>query len=216
MAEEALEEKYGEEFIVHDVWSKSPHDFYATCSPKANEEVVFKAVLWKDDGEIEYDEYVQGIVARQISDKLESELQEYFGGCVVRTHVFYEPDLLFDNVLNVSLKDYANETEECCLVEIYFEEDYGFIDKEYEYFSVFLQNQIINKEIPEIAVGVYKTDKDSVDWCREYFKTHSEGYSEYTDKRSGWKKMSFGYLENHINETYEEYKKQREEMMSNE
>lgn len=90
----ALEEKYGEEFVVHKMYETTKDTYRTVCSPKNRSDIVFetKITRWQKDGEergsIKYDYCGDGAVAAQISRQLEEEVQEVFPGCYVHTILF--------------------------------------------------------------------------------------------------------------------------------
>ena len=87
-AEDVLEEKYGEKFVIKKVWTKNQTTFYATCSPEANPEVVFEAEVYKDGSGWYTDNYIQALIARQIEERMEAKVNEVFGECHVEA-AFY-------------------------------------------------------------------------------------------------------------------------------
>ncbi|MCM1090899.1 MAG: hypothetical protein NC092_07315 [Butyrivibrio sp.] len=75
LAQKELQMKYGEEFIIRNVYSESPSSLYVHCSPASDEDVVFRAEIWRDGRGVAYDEYIEGIIAREIEKEIEDELK---------------------------------------------------------------------------------------------------------------------------------------------
>ncbi len=88
-------EKYGEEFVIHKVWHvgnggggngvpdfKALFDisdngrYYATCSPKANEEILFEASIRADNTNLS-DDYPHAVVKYLIKEELDRVLSKY-------------------------------------------------------------------------------------------------------------------------------------------
>ncbi len=94
-------EKYGEEFVIHKVRHegsggggngvpnfKGLFDFsdngtyYATCSPKANEEILFETSIRADNTKF-YDEYPHAVVKYLIKEELDRVLSKYTDNYVI-------------------------------------------------------------------------------------------------------------------------------------
>lgn len=223
MARKALQEKYGEEFIIHDVWSKSPGEFYADCSPVSNEEVVFQAVFWNDGSGIEYDEYLQGVISRKISDRFQEELGQIFDDCYVYTSIPYTAGVEFDNVPETTIEQYVKRYREerseggywVVYVFINLErEQEGDVEREYEYFSQVGSKWIEKKQTPNIYIELYGVDEETRNWCEEYFSIKSEPRGEFTSMEFKNPYFSIRYIEGEITKTFEEYKEYKESRSS--
>ncbi|MCM1326205.1 MAG: hypothetical protein NC243_02835 [Lachnoclostridium sp.] len=213
MAKEDLKERYGEEFVVHEVWSLSWHTYAATCSPKADDRVVFEIGAYKDGTGIYSENYGKSVVAAQISQKLEEELQEYFPNCYVNTYVSIQTGYLnVDNVRDLTMEEYAERClrERCC-VDVYVDKEAlrdESIANEYQYFSETLQGEIKTGKIPNIdIVEIYYMDADQLQNCRKYFKENCQGNS--SEVAEGCYEFWFGYSYEKVSKTYEEYEEMR-------
>ncbi len=133
-AETAMKDKYEEEFVIHNVRTATQTTFYAICSPKNDEEVVFEAQIYKDGRGVFEDEYVQGIVAKQVSEKLADDLKEISKEYVIKPHVFYE-ECVFDNLGEVTIESYITQVGHlhCYYVILINEEQINEVDYRREY-----------------------------------------------------------------------------------
>lgn len=213
-AEKRLKERYGEEFVVHNVQSTSWSTYDAACSPKADRRVVFKIGGWKDGTSIYRDNYGKNAISAQISRKLEDELQEYFSGCYVKTDPavqVQEGYLNADSIRNLSMKEYAERyPREEFRVDVYVPQEFlkdDTIESEYQYFSEILQGEMKAGEIPYIGiVRIYYVDKEQAGNCREYFKQNYDTFSYETERCYSF---SVAYPYEKINRTSEEYEELR-------
>ncbi len=106
-----LNEKYGEEFIVHSIESqgsggngvpnlKALFDFsgrytsYNTiCSPKSNEEILFEAYE-REKGTVLYDDYPHAVVKHLIKEEVEKVISKYSDNYAV--YVYFSPPSAFN------------------------------------------------------------------------------------------------------------------------
>ena len=218
MAKKALQEKYGEEFIIHDVYSKSQSDFFANCSPLANEKVVFQAVLWKDGRGIEYDEYIQGLIEWKISERFQEELKQIYDDCYVYTFIPYAAKVKFDNVPDTTIEQYVEKYKEehgeignwviCIFINLEREKE-GDVEREYEYFAhVGLEQE--KSHMPNIYFDLYGVDEETKNWCENYFNEKAVMGSEFTTMESKNPYFSIRYIGGEITKTLEEYKEYKE------
>ena len=105
LVEEALEEKYGEEFVVADIhvgaggWYGVSGPLVATCYSKSNDSLFFEAEYNKfgDAGELD-DKYIQEIVAKQIKSIINTVLAKYYDNFAVEIDInglvpAYDPEI---------------------------------------------------------------------------------------------------------------------------
>ncbi len=220
-AKKMLEERYGEEFVVHKTWSSGVS--YAICSPKNNRDVVFEVSFSKDDGKIRNDRYVNAVVSLRISRKLEEELQEYFPGCYAHSNGDYgdrDRYLSFSDIQSVTPEMYAERyPEESFVVRVYVEKErlrQDTIGEEYQYFSETLQEEMEDGLLPQLTILFYYVDAGQQSQIRQYFLTHdwAKGDVEIKDLIEGnydWVVSYFdhGRPNGKINKTYEEYEELR-------
>ena len=210
-AEKALEKKYDEEFIIHKVWVACQTTFYAVCSPKSDEEVVFEAEIWKDGRGVYQDEYAEGVVAQCIAKKISPEVEEVYGKCFVSPRVFHS-EKEFASVEKLTLEDYMNEVKDADgLIRVFVMK--GTVsdremEKEYKYISEKLSVGIMQN----MTCSIYFVDDVTMSLCREYFHNNSYIRSRFDEIIGDCKYFGFGYHDGKINKTYEDYKKLRVEV----
>lgn len=93
---DALEKKYGEEFVVVDIGTGSGGSYYspgylkATCHPKNDETIYFEAEYFeygKSSYELD-DLYIQSIVRKQIKDVVDPVLAEHFDDFATEVYIW--------------------------------------------------------------------------------------------------------------------------------
>lgn len=92
IAEQALEDKYGEEFICYSTWDEGTKNFYAKCSPK-NDNIMFSANISLENG-ILYDKYIERVVAQKCYAAISSQIGKlctnysYYASINAQSHSF--------------------------------------------------------------------------------------------------------------------------------
>ncbi len=223
IAAKALEEKYGEEFVVHKVREITKDIFFTVCSPKNRMDIVFEAEIdrWQKDGEerggIKDGDCADGAVAAQVSQKLEEEMQEIFPDCYVHAVVFGAKGVRFertDCTLEEYMKGYTDIGSDPMkqihiLIQVHIREDEPGEDAlkaEYQYFSERMQKEVAEENFPPATIWIYSTDAETREWCREYFQENYQGWQDYYDKLEGCGKMCLKlYCGEEFSRTYEEY-----------
>ena len=217
-AEKDLEEKYDEEFVIHNAWWSSPGMYTATCSPKSDMEVVFETRGFMDERGVYKDEYLQGVVANQVRDRLQPKIQKIFEDCYVKvTFTFVNPS--FDCYEGVTVEDYYEmyENDVSFYLQIFVnKEDLHYDEKkareEFDCFAKLLDGEIMK----EMGCRCYFVDKSTLSECRTYFQQNSKSSGEYDDIVEDKAYFGFGFLEGKINKTFKDYEKIRKEIESNE
>ena len=223
IAAKALEEKYGEEFVVHKVSEITKDTFLTVCSPKNRMDIVFEAEIgrWQKDGEetgsIKDDDCADGAVAAQISRQLEEEMQEIFPGCYVHTILFGSEGGRFEHV-DCTLEEYMKSYTDTgfdpmewmhILIQVHIREDEpgeDVLKAEYRYFSERMQKEVAKEDFPPATIWIYSTDAETREWCREYFQENYQGWQGYYDKLEGCGKICLKlYCGEEFSKTYEEY-----------
>ena len=223
VAAKALKEKYDEEFVIHDAWTRDQTSFYVTCSPKNDMDVVFEANVYKDGSGVYEDEYLQGVVAKQLNEKYQQEFQQLFKGCFVRSTVRYAKTDL-ENVSDITIEDYMNQYDiqgafSFWGLDVFVllpETSWDTIDAEYKLLSEKIQDEINAGRLPEIVLNIYFVDDETMKWCKEYFKVNSYCYTEFYNAVESYPNIGIGYPTQKINMSYEEYKNLRMEIGTNE
>ena len=219
MTKRVLREKYGEEFIVHDVYSKASHEYFADCSPVSNEEVAFRAAVWKDGSGVVYDEYLESIVARELKNEIEEELQKYFDSVFVKVYLSYRvgSDTFYEEVnsmQDVTMEAYVKIVNPSwCRIDIGIDAEEGneHLEEEYAFYES-MQKKISDKKIPPMDVYYYNMDTELQEWCRNYFTQHGQAHGTYDSKCHECNEMTYRCTTEGISITYDEFKTMREEL----
>lgn len=214
VAAKSLEKKYGEKFIIHDVWGKNLEQFFADCSPKENPDVIFRADIYKNGKGVSDDGYTQGIVAKELNDILQDDFQALFPGCYTRVGVpsyYNEPE--FENPTEVTLKEYMPYINFGIMGYHIFipieDASSSSISDEYDYLENTLSQHIKEGTIPMVAVFMYFVDEEMMEKCKEYYQTNSSTGSAFEKLLDGYVQISFGFPDGNINITYDEYAEKR-------
>jgi len=215
-AADALEEKYDEEFVIHDVWTMSQTMFYATCSPEDEQDIVFEAKVYKDGRGVYSDEYIQGAVSKQLESRVQPRVEEVFGECFVKiTFAIVEKPLDYYN--GVSIEEYFELYEdEHLYVQIFvnaekIQNSSNNMSREYECLSYLFKEE----GIMEGGGTCYFVNTEEMNACKDYFITDSKERSG-SEPFQGLQYFWFGYDEGVINRSFEDYIEVREEINTNE
>ncbi|MCM1227441.1 MAG: hypothetical protein NC320_08460 [Clostridium sp.] len=106
--ENALQEKYNEEFSCLDVWSNGGSSYWGVCAPEKNHDIRFE-VLFYDDGGILEEGYYAACVAEKIEENVQEELEYVFNDFYLHSYMpvpLYSrenDDIYAGNVRNESL-----------------------------------------------------------------------------------------------------------------
>lgn len=219
LVQKELQEKYGEKFIIRDVYARSPAELYVHCSPVSNEEIVFRAIIYRDGRGLEFDEYIEGIVARKMEKEIEDELKKYYSSVFVQVYLSSNwssrnQTREVDGIMEITPEEYVQRFDpSMCRVDIgidakegkeHFEEEYAFYER--------MQEKISNQEMVPLYVVYYHMDAELQEWCHNYFTQYSEAPGIYTGKRAECNKMEFDCSADGIGITYDEFQAMREEL----
>ncbi len=208
-AKRELKEKYGESFVVHSVRDKYG-GFVATCSPSRDESICFEAVL-SEDGEYMRDEYVQGIISKQLQDELTPTIQEISVDCWVEPIVFYN-EVSVNNIEDITIEKYIAQVEEqLILIKIFINKD-GMNNLSYEEEYHLLRNQFIENFDIEPGVMIYFVNSDIVNKSKTFFEENSSSSGQIDNYLQNEKYVGFGYKNGTIDITLDEYISAREKV----
>lgn len=219
MTKRVLREKYGEEFIVHDVYSKASHEYFADCSPASNEEIVFQAAVWKDGSGVVYDKYLQGIVAMEIEKEMEEELKKYYNSVFVKVYITCGADAdtrygEVNSVQDVTMEEYVKKVNPIrCWIDIGIDAEEGndHLEEEYAFYES-MQEEISDKKIPPLHMVCYNMDAELQEWCSSYYTQNAEAYGTYTSKCAECNEMEYDCTAEGVSITYDDFKTMREEL----
>ena len=233
--ENALEDKYDEEFVCLDVWGNGGSSYWGVCAPEKNHDIRFEA-LFGADGHIAEEGYYAACVAEKIEEDVQKELENVFNDFYLHSYMnvplysFNETDIYAENVRNESfdLDEYVNLANEkwqwrtsisiIILVnsvepgKISFEEEYNTLSKIFEQINEYGINTIVYlKFVPD---SVYTK-------CIEYLGSRANAKSYFDDLVRDYNikpsnmttNIDFEFEGNApITITQEEYIKQRKEV----
>lgn len=231
-AQRALEEKYDEEFVIHDVWAVTQSAFEAMCSPKNDMDVVFEIALFKDGTGMYQDEYMQGIVSKQLSERVQAKLQKIFGNdCYVKANFYGGLPTIEDLI---ELHEGKVSVQECLkniTVEEYYKIDeiprlglWIIVNKEtlsnneeqiraeYECLSTLFDNE----PMQNAGCSCHFLNKDMLDECKSYFQKNDRGAGGFNSIVEEEAEFGFGYNDGTINKSFEDYNEIRKKAGINE
>ncbi len=87
IAEQALEDKYGEEFICYSTWDEGGNDYFAKLAPAYDEGMKFMAAIDTKDKSCYYDKYIEAVVGQQVADIVYQEMDEIWSEYYVRVAI---------------------------------------------------------------------------------------------------------------------------------
>ena len=208
VAEKSLEEKYGEEFVVHRAWDRSQTMFFADCSPKDNPEVIFTADIEKNGDGVVDDGYVQGLVAKQVDDILKPEFENFFGYYYTMPYnLSYYNEPTFKNIKDITVEEYIDKAKMTSMPYYIYVDMTKItgesIDEESELFEKDIPQMITNKEIPDMSIHIYFTTGELVDQCKEYFSEHVEIDYDLNKEIEKYNYINIKYEDGIVKEVYE-------------
>ena len=141
IAEQVLEEKYGEKFIAKDVKGKFS-GFSAICCPERDQTIHFEAVVI-DDGAYLRDEYVQGVISKELKTQINPIVQKITSDFWVEPIVYYA-ETNYDSINDVTIENYLEQVEHPkCNINIYVNKDLLkdlTLEEEYQLFEEKIPN----------------------------------------------------------------------------
>lgn len=208
VAKKSLEEKYGEEFVIHRVWNKSQTVFFADCSPKDNSEVVFRADIRKNGEGIVSDGYAQGVVAKEVDDVLKDDFKELFGECCTEPAMInYYNVPTFENASEVKVDEYLAEVNlNDMMYSVYINAtaiSNESIDEEYRFIATEIPDKINKKKIPDLRLRLFFITDDLMRKCKNFLSTNVELDSDLYFEVDKYPEITIEYKNGSISEVYE-------------
>lgn len=124
LIEDALKERYGEEFVCMKTWNNAAdgyysHSFHGLCYPQNNESIKFEILFGEESG-ILYEGYYAAAIAEQIENNVEKALGNVFSNFYLHTNMtlplycFQNTDDSIENVKNdeLSVNEYIKKFSE--------------------------------------------------------------------------------------------------------
>lgn len=198
LLENALEEKYDEEFECFDVWSNRGDSYWGVCAPEKNHDIRFEALFLSDGkiSEITYEGYYAACVAEQIEEDVQNELENVFDDFYLHSYmtvplVSYETnDIYAENVRNQSfdIDEYVSLVKEkregrtsITLIILINSEKNSILsyEEEYQTMSDFCKNIKAHNLNPAVFLKFIPEDKYLE--CIKYVKTKSSTNDTFED-----------------------------------
>ena len=210
-----LQEKYGEEFTIHNTWGDVGYSYIAVCSPVAEPGIVFESVFYiGGEGKLYKDEYPQGIVAWELEQLLQPEVRKISEDAYIKAFPFYA-ETAFTRREDVTIESYleAIDPDAPASQHIMFEV-YANIEniKSIDYEEVYSVLNVISKSIAPNSgsIGLYYIETEDIELCREYFKSRSKTYSEKKHILIGYHRYGTGIIAGEIKEPFDQFKNEME------
>lgn len=232
VAAKTLKKKYGEEFEIYYAWPRDQTIFYVTCSPKRDMDVVFEAQIYKDGSGIFDDEYLQGVVSKQLSERIQAKLQGVFGDdCYVKAHFYGDPPTIdelmetyegeapsYDYFKKLTVEEYYQLVEDPYLAIWIFVNKEHLDDGEEQIREEFecLSQLFVNEPMKEAGASCYFVDENMLNECQEYLKKDSKARGDFKYMVEDVIEFGFGFDYGDIRESFEEYNEVRKEVKTNE
>ena len=187
IAEKALEDKYGEEFICYSTWDEGGDDYFAKLAPTSDESMKFMAAITTKNKSCYYDKYIEAIVGKQVADIVYQEMDDIWSEYYVRVAINGQ-GLDINKTNNLSVESYYTYFEyseaDRPHIEIVINDDQNCeIDYELEYEKLLK----IAYQLPTQDVSYYLyfvcNDKYSEyqKWFYDNYAIYSNGFQNRTD-----------------------------------
>lgn len=208
--ENALYEKYGEEFVCLNVWGKAGDSYYGVCYPKSNDKLMFESLFYSK-GNLICDYYPKSIVSNELSKEFDNALNHSFGNhftyCYSNGGIYDEDTAqkIKDNEFTLSyyFKQYSN-TYASNEMELNYTICIDTSDIRIDYDEEW--NSILNaiNSIQEIGntneidlsfrMNIYFVPNNIFNKCIEYFKENAQIRSSFQDIIEGYPEKKYKRL----------------------
>lgn len=179
----ALQEKYGEEFDVKRTSKRSGYSYtelLADCSPVSDESLVFQieANHFSENRNMT-DTYIQSIVGREIRNKTEDVLSKYFKNFAVEVYVYglassYDPKILSPD--KATIENFTNVLPQDNLSVIWIAFDESDIGKDYDETKKYIEEIVKNFGLLNCGINCYFVSSDIVQQCKKKVITNHVEY----------------------------------------
>ncbi len=203
MIEEALEKRYGEEFVCRDTWYDNDGAYYTTsyyglCSPKDSPDILFE-VLINDEGVFRRNAYVSTLASKifceEFDDKIGTNISEHYTYCcnyyeldndevgeIVATNEFTLEYFLTesiktsnDNKLDLYFTVCIDITDE---LNINYEKEYNAIVDTLK--NIYEIGQLYGMDL-QLNLKLFFTSTDIYQKCTYYFQENAKIHSDFYD-----------------------------------
>ena len=180
--EKTLEEKYGEEFVVKQMYLKAgswdtASDLMADCSPKSDENIVFSTqTLAIGKERLMRDDYIQNVVRKQLKQNIDEVLSTYYDNFASEVYVtpltnWYDSGIRSTNedIVKKFSESFSNQEENRTSVWIILEKE----EKKYgtDKLKGVLQDMIPGFYSLNIFIDCIFADEDTIKLCKEESKS---------------------------------------------
>ena len=179
----ALQEKYGEEFVVRQISKRSGYsytDLLADCSPVSDKGLVFQieANHFSEKRKMS-DTYIQSIVGRVMRNKAEEVLSKYLRNFAVEVYVYglassYDPKILSPD--KATIENFANALPKDNLSVIWIAFDESDFGNDYDETKKYIEEIVENFGLLNCGINCYFVSSDIVQQCKKKVITNHVGY----------------------------------------
>ena len=216
IAEKALQEQYGEEFVAYHTWDHGGDSFRASMYPKDDESIKFNTHIF-NDGRIIIDYYAEKIVGKEIIEIIKPYIDEiaeesaYFATVPIQ-------DLGYTSKEEVSIEDFYTRAEkdfsdwpyiDICINNSTIRDDVSY-EHEYEVINKILNDEKLSK-LTGIIFVLYFVDMNDYQDLEMYFGSTSSIDSAIRSVNGNDKKFSFRNENLEIGISLDEYIQKRKE-----
>ena len=176
-----LEEKYGEEFVVKNMYTpggtgyNTPSDLRADCSPKSDENIVFETEVYTTGKKGKkkrymYDTYIQSIVGEEMKQKAEQILSKYIDDFAVEVYVrgllgVYDSKIRSTN--EATIENYTNAIPEDNSSTIWLAIDINEFNSNYERVADYVKEIVDEYYLTNGVFKCYFVSSEIVDNCKK-------------------------------------------------
>jgi len=192
--------------------------FFADCSPKDNQDVVFQADIYKNGAGVYADSYTQAVVAQQIDNTIKVGFQNTFKNCYTKpviTHYYNRP--AYVNVGEVTVKAYLEETDIGFMIYYVVVDNSEVTEDDIQAEYKFLSDELIQEvnsnikegEIQNLVVVLYFVDDEMKEKWKEFYATNATTKGLISQELSKYNKINCSYKDGDMDKTYDEYREAR-------
>lgn len=214
---DALEEKYGEEFVVDDIhvgaggWYGVSGPLVATCYSKSNDSLFFETEynVYGEKSYSLYDLYIQSIVEQQIKDIVDTVLSNYFDTFATDIYIYgladcYDPEISPTEATVKTFSEATNKEGKKNLSTMWIILDESEIKNHDEMIQILCE---CAKDLHDMYIGfdVWYVPKNILTECVN-LKSDDKNYSSDLEKLVGYKYLRHEYSFHGTTQTLEFYK----------
>ncbi len=199
LIENALKERYGEEFVCMRTWNNAAggyydDSFYGLCHPKDDESLLFE-ILLNGDGSISYDDYGSTIISKRFADifdeQIGASIGEHYTYCCnysilnddITCQRIENDNFTFDYFFSSVCEKYDDNKlglyYAICIdvskqLDTSYEKEYDLIVSALEY--IFAIGITYNMNL-KVYLDLYFVPNDIYDECLDYFDNNARRYA---------------------------------------